>query len=391
MSVLNNWQKLQYIVGSPFGTGASGSATISSDPNTRATITGTATQFTSTLGSAILTNGDVVMLHQTQGTGAGQWEFKRVASGGGTTSITWTTALNYSYTTGAQCIKVPQYTTATVSAHSVTAWNGTTGGIEVILAKTSITVSGVLSVSGATGASGNPAARTSGGGFRGGASGTIATPSQGQQGEGTGGGLAATTAKSGSAPGGTYTNDANAGGGGTGGSHAAAGTSGSGPGGYYTPGTQGDTVGSTDLTTIEMGAGGGGGARGSNASGSMGGGGSGAGIVILISKSITLSAGVTANGGNSGGVDKAGGGAGAGGSILVVCNTASLGSSVATATGGTGGGSPGDGAQVGGGGSVGRIAVHHSGTVTGTTSPTFTDVTDTTLNEIGGLLFSAGL
>lgn len=57
-----------------------------------------------------------------------------------------------------------------------------------------------------------------------------------------------------------------------------------------------------------------------------------------------------------------------------------LGSNLLTATGGAGGTET----RAGGNGSTGRIAVHHYGTVTGTTNPTFTDVTDASLIETGG-------
>lgn len=359
MAVLNNWQKLQYIVGSPWGTGANGSATISSDPNTRATVAGTATQSTSTLGSAILTNGDVVMLHQTQGTGAGQWELKRVASGGGTTSIVWTTPLNYTYGTGAQCIKIPQYTTTTVSAHSVTAWNGSTGGVEVIVAKTAITVSGALSGTGLGFRLGTKDPNNSGTGWTG--EGSVQASTQGSG--------AAQIGPFGSGAG--FQKDTVGGGGGN------AATGGTVRGGTAT--------GSADLISITFGGGGSGGSSGNPA----GDGANGGGILILISKSITVSAGVVVNGNTPGGsVTGRAGGGGAGGSVLVVCETASLGTNSITAAAGSGGtGGEGNG----GAGSVGRIAVHHSGTVTGTTNPTFTDVSDTTLVEAGGTLFMAGL
>ena len=108
MAALNAWQKISRVLASDFGDGASGSATISSDPNTRATITGTATQTTGTAGSTAFANGDLVMLHQTRGTGAGQWEINRVASGGGTTSLTFSKALQYTYGPDAQIIKIPR-------------------------------------------------------------------------------------------------------------------------------------------------------------------------------------------------------------------------------------------------------------------------------------------
>ena len=82
------------------------------------------------------------------------------------------------------------------------------------------------------------------------------------------------------------------------------------------------------------------------------------------------------------------GGGGAGGSVLVVCATATLNTTKITAAAGSGG----VGGEVNGSnGGAGIIAVHHSGTVTGTTSPTFTDTTDTSLVEVASSGFFAFL
>src|SRR3990167_5015106 len=232
MAILNSWQRFDragLFGGQPWGTGVTGSATISADPNTRATVTGTATQTTSTIGSAILSNGDAVILHQTQGTGVGQWETNVVSSGGGTTSITWRVALKYTYGTGAQVIKVPQYTTATVKSHSVTAWNGTTGGVEVVCGKTSITVSGALS-----GASL---------GYRGGAGERTGTDvAQGYRGENTGGDNTTKSASASTTGGGGATRNGGGPSGG-GGANATTGTSNNGS-------SQGIAAGSADLITL---------------------------------------------------------------------------------------------------------------------------------------------
>ena len=378
MAVLNNFQKADYVFsGLPWGDGADGSATVSSDPNTRATLSGTATQSTATIGSAILSNGDFVVCHQTQGTGAGNWQVNKVLSGGGSTSITFTKPNNYTYGTGAQIIKIPRYTTATVSAHSVTAWNGTTGGVEIICAKTSITVSGALNVAGGVGATGgNTNAGGTGGGFRGGIGIGNADNTWSYSGESSTSASNNAGGANGAAGGGGYVTGAYyAGGGGAG--HAATGTAGT-KDSSNTAGAAGASQGAADLTSIFMAAGGGGGhvvAVGN----SCGGGGSGGGICILISKNITLSSTVSVNGG-AGGFDN--GGSGAGGSILMVCSIATLGSNNATSTGGPASN------KGGGNGSVGRIAVHHSGTVTGTTNPTFTDQSDPSLVEVSGGFFT---
>jgi hypothetical protein len=366
MAVLNAHQRIDRVIPKkPWGDGVGGVATVSSDPNTRATYTGTAGSTSGTAGSTAFANGDLVLIHQTQGTGADQWEFNMVASGGGTTSLVMKKANYYTYVAGAQIIKVPRYSEATISAHSVTAWNGSTGGIEIIVAKKSITGSGALNATNL--------------GFRGGASASGGGFIAGGTGEGSGG------------TGGTVQSAAvDDGGLGGGGAHAASGTNGEKFGGLSGGGTGSTTArGSADLLSISMGGAGGGGAADGPSSAAAGG--NSGGILILISKEVTLTAGVTSNG-TQGGNANAGGGSGSGGSVLVVCNTASLGTNNITALGSTGRTcSTREGNRNAGSGSVGRIAVHHSGTVTGTTNPTFTDVSDETLVEKSGGAFLLNL
>lgn len=373
MAVLNSWQRIDRVVaGKPWGDGSAGNATISSDPNSRATASGSSGSVALTIGSAILSNGDVFLIHQTQGTGVGQWEINQVASGGGSTSITCSKSLQYTYGTGAQVIKIPLYNNVTVNAHSPSVWNGSIGGVEIICGRKTITVNGAL---------------TNKGGYRGGA-GVVYTTAYGYYGENW-------TGASGNS--GNY-NAANDGGGGGksidpnvsngscggGGGYSGSGGNGTKPGGGNA-GLGGTSKGATDLATIYFGGGGGGGGGNNKSANPPGGnGGAGGGIVILISSSITLSAGVVVDG-NTGGngtldVDglSGGGGGGAGGAILMVCSSASLGSNLATSN--YGGGGSGNGAA-GGNGSTGMIAVHHSSGISGTTSPTYTDISDATLVE----------
>lgn len=372
MAILNAWQRIDRVIsGLPWGDGADGSATISSDPNTRATITGTATQNTGTAGSTAFANGDLVLLHQTQGTGAGQWEINKVASGGGTVNLTFSVAHNYTYGTGAQIIKIPRYTTATVNAHAVTAWNGTTGGIEVICGKTSITGGGTLDATGKSGATkdSDGTQDVAGGAGLGQRGGVGRYTSPGYSGDGSTGNTSATNDTNGSGGGGG-TASGGQGGGGGGGGNAAAGANGGGTGGVG-----GEAVGSADLINMCPGGGGGGAARIATGAGEYSGGGGGGGIVVLISKAIDVSSyGASTKGGSSSSTYWSGG-SGAGGSILVVCETATLGTNKLDASANSAG-------IEGGAGSVGRIAVQHSGTITGTTTPTFTDSTDTTLVEV---------
>lgn len=362
-------QKISRVLkGKPFGDGSGGNATVSAHP-TYGRAAGASGQKIVTSDVTAFADDDVVLIHQTRGVGAGNYEINRVASGGGTTSLTMQENLANAYTTCGQLIKVVLYDELTINAFTVTAWNGLKGGLVVFAGKTSITTGGALNGSGSNGTAGVTATGASGGGFRGGNSKGNAARPTGTQGESYGG-----------AGGSSYS--ANGGGGGAGSAQTANGSDDGGGAGYAGVGTKGTeagvygglgggTYGTAALTTIHLGSGGGGAAR-SNDEGNKecGSGGSGGGLVVLISKDITLTSGVTVNGGNGGDSGGWNGGGGSGGSILLQCATSTLGTAKATATGGTGTTA-----------SVGRIAVHHSGTVTGTTSPTFSDTTDDTLVE----------
>ena len=368
MALADSQKISRVLTGKPFGDGKDGVGTVSAFPNTIHTYTGTAASTSGTAGSTSFANGDLVLCHQTQGTGVGQWEINMVASGGGTTSLVMQEANKYTYVIGAQIIKVPRYTTATVSAHSSTAWNGSYGGVEVIVARKSITVSGALSVNGK--------------GFRGAT--TEGSGDHGYYGEGS---TDLWNTKG-------YSSGTNSGGGGY--LFNSNNCQGGGGGGNGTAGTvrPGYAQGIANLTSIIPGGGGGSGTKSANTAGH---GGDAGGVIILISNSITLSAAVTANG-NAGqdssptGTDLQGaGGGGAGGDILCICGTASL-TTYITATGGAKGTGSGNESLYAGIGGTGRIAVHHSDTVTGTTSPTFSNTEDSSLIEtttaaIGGYAF----
>jgi len=376
MAVLNDWQKITRVISAkPWGDGTDGNATISSDSNTRATVIGTAGQLTVTAGSSAFANGDLVLIQQTQGTGAGQWEINMVASGGGTTSLVMKEANHYTFASGAQIVKIPRYTTATVSAHAVSAFNGSINGVEFICASVSITVSGALNGNGGNGNQGHGAvAGGTGGGFRGGY-GTSNGSGNAYCGDGTTGDSTSQYLQMGNGGGGGQYNQNGGGGGG----NANAGTSGQNVN-SGNPGQGGAAVGTDDLININMGGGGGGGCKDSDKGVSSGG--AGGAVVYLVSKDIIVSAGVTVNGGTSPDCadgEGACGGGGAGGSVLLICETATLGTNQITSAAGGAGTTGADG----GAGSVGRIAVHHSGEVTGTTNPSFTDITDASLVESG--------
>jgi hypothetical protein len=377
MANLASYQKPSRVLsGKPWGDGLNGPATLSSTPNTHATILATAGQTSATCGASTFANGDLVVLMQMYGTGNGQFEFNMISSGGGTTSLVMAVPHQFSYIAGAQIIKVPRNTTVTSNAHSVSSWDGSKQGVEIIVANTSVTSGGAINAAGNNGVnSATFAAGAVGVGFQGG---NMSNSAQNQAG-GTGG-----------APTTSYVNNGNGGGSGQGqdgdgggGGNAAAGGNAPFQNGYN-GGVGGSAAGTADLTNIVMGGGGGGGNSNNgwgSASNERASGGAGGGIVIIFSKSITLTHGINLNGGGAPSAYH-GGGAGAGGSCLLVCETASIGSNNITAIGGAVTRSPLN--SQAGDGSVGRVAVHHSGSISGTSNPTFTDVSDTSLIETGG-------
>jgi len=371
MAVLNAWQKIDRVLpGQPFGTGVDGdysSATIPTIVYKTCAGTATQTKFAADTDATPFAVGDVIMLHQTRGTGVGQWEVVKVVSLGSDEYNT-TTALQYSYTDSgasqAQAVKVPQYKDVNVESGTwtVPVWDQNVGGILPIACNGTLTVTGTISGIGA--------------GYR-------KTTNNAYAGEGTDGDVAEKDQQNGSGGGGgwNYTGDLHKHGGG-GGGNGTAGENGGYADGATSSGLGGTTSGAADLTNITFG-----GAGGAGVSDIETGSGGGGGIVMLFAKNLTgagtiaLTATAPAAGGANGGH-----GGGAGGSLLIVGSTITMTSATISALGT--GGSDAVGAN-GGDGGTGRIAVHHSGTITGTTNPTFTDVTDTSLVESGGGAFFA--
>lgn len=379
MALLNSWQKISRVYsGKPFGTRADGNATLSAS-SARATLTATASSPNATVGSTFLANGDVFAVHQTRGTGAGQWEFNRVKSGGGTTSIVCYENFHYSYVTGAQAIKIPMYAIATLSSYTVTAWDGTTGGVDFVCAGIRITGSGTLSFNGSNGASGgNNTAGATGGGFRGGRT-SHTNPSQSYTGEGTVGASVGQSTANGNGGAGSNTSGPSGGGPGSGGGSA---NTGGGPAG-------GSSSSSADLLTINLGGGGGGGANdGSEGGNATGAGASGGGLLILIAPEIDISGmtlisldgGAGGNAQTQAGEQSAGGGGG-GGCCLLMCAKATLGTNKITASGGLGGINTTSGIRYGGTGSDGVIALHYSNSYTGSTTPSLNAYLDPSLKN----------
>lgn len=374
-----------------FGTGSDGALTISANTtdapiDSACTGTGGATSLSATNGS--FATGQLILIHQTQGTGAGNWELNKIASYSAGT-ITTSYSLINTYGTGAQVIVLKQYSTVTINGSQTLtgkAWNGTTGGLLPLLANTSITVTGILSEQGANrnyGPSGGGwLSALNGGGFRGGAS-NDAINSYGYQGESsTGTGTTSSAANGMGGGGGGGNNYFNAGGGG---GYGTAGNNASGS--TATNGSGGGTGGVAGLTTMFFGGGGGGatGTAGSQkSSGSNGG-----GVIFLCSPSITITGGITVNGGNTSPNNyREAGGSGAGGSVLLKGQTISLGSGLVTSVGGVANDDA--NGEIGGAGGVGRIHADYLTSISGTTNPTIDSRQDSSLiiPTSGGLFFA---
>jgi hypothetical protein len=407
---LNSSQKINRIwAGLPFGDGILGNTTISSDPNTRSWCTGTSGSTTLTVGSTSFANGDLVLLHRSYGSSNltdQNWEVNYVASGGGTTTLTLLRTLAITYPAGGQIVKIPRYNNLTISSgfggHAYGATDTTNvyamGGLNVLAVRGTLTLNAVINQNGYYGilnnvGSGGPVATHDDQGWpnlpktwfkwwydNATSGGHVGAPSTGAASNGRSGGnsnsgmnynVGNTNIYNGGGGGGDGYNSSGASGG-----HASIGGINSGP---YENGTNtgGGAAGTTDLASLHFGGGGGGG-RQLNLD-RLASGASGGGAWIIFAQNITIgsSGGIQVNGGQSQAspnVPPYNGGNGAGGSALIVCNTATLNTAKITATGGAG-------HDYTGSGSVGRIAVHHSGPITGTSSPTFTDVTDTTLKQ----------
>ena len=135
-----------------FGDGSDGALTIAADTTqapTDSACTGTAAAYELTATNAAFAADQRVLIHQTQGTGAGTYQFNSISSYTAGT-ITLEDALNATYTTGAQVIVMPQYSGVTVSTGktwTAKLWNDTTGGILAALCNGIITVTGAITAS----------------------------------------------------------------------------------------------------------------------------------------------------------------------------------------------------------------------------------------------------
>ena len=311
-------------------------------------------------------DGDEILIIQMQhATDAGTYEFRTIASGGGTNTLTLDSVLANSYYSGtlnvasasaAQVVRVPNFTTVSIQSGAsiiCPAWDGYTGGIIAFRVRATLTVEGSISANAC--------------GFRGGRYGGT----DGYKGESYPGGNPTAIiggynngcANSGRQPnggaGGTYVN-------GGGGSYGTAGTDGE----PFTTcvGVAGYTYGTADLSTIFLGSGGAGGHPNSGEPQ----GGNGGGLIWITGTAINVTGTVSADGQNAydaipPATGQWGAGGGSGGSIFLRGSGLTLGTGLVTAAGGAqynGQNAAGDG----GNGGSGRIRVEYV-TLSGTANP----------------------
>ena len=337
---------------------------------------GTSGTKTLTLAAAgSFANDDLILIHQTRGTGAGTWQLNKIVSGATTTTLTLKYDLTNTYidsgASQAQVIEMNQYEDMTTGAITAPDWDGSKGGILAWFDKGTTTVGGAISLSEK--------------GFRLGA-----YPGTNQRaafaGEGTVGGSVRQTSANGNGGGGGSSNNDSVGesGGGAGGGNATAGQNGD-QSGSSTRGIGGLLAGNSALTSCVFGGGSGGGSAlysdGGGANGKIGG-----GIAFIFAKDIVTTGSVISKGGDGQSVNNGyfgSSGGGAGGSILLKCETATLGTNLITAPAGARS-EGGSGSSDGGAGSVGRIHIDYSKSFTGTTSPTIDSTLDTTITAGGG-------
>lgn len=361
-----------------FGSGVDGDLTISSnttDTPIDSSCSGTAAATSLSATNASFAVGQAIMIHQTRGTGVGQWELNQIV-GYTAGTITLRSPLYYTYTDSgasqAQVIVMKQYRSVVInSTKTLTGktWGGDYGGILAFMAR-SVSGAGSINIAGV-----NPEVGT-GGGFTG--AGAIYSNAYGNAGEGNvGAQVVSQTTANGTGGGGGDTETSTPTSGGGGGGHAVSGSTAPTFSGKV-GGTGGGTSGNAGLTNMTFGGGGGGGAD----SGDQNVGGTGGGIALIICNSIdTSSLTFTVNGAagqNSSGAGAGGGGAG--GSILIKAQTAVLGTNKITASGGAGGTASANGGA-GGAGAVGRIHLDYVVSYSGTTTPTLDVTQDLSLRQ----------
>ena len=340
-----------------FGDGSDGDATIAADA-THAPIdsscSGSSGGYSLSATNASFVSGQLVIIHQSRGTGAGNWELNKIASYvAGTITLAYPLINTYtdSGDSQAQVVVMPQYNNYTINGTktlTLKAWNENVGGIFAIFAKGTVTITGTLLATGT--------------GYLGGAHGPQFA--HGYCGEGTVGARNTNGTANGNGGAGKQSE-------GSGGGNGAAAINNPTSGG-----AGGAAAGSASLVSMVFGgAGGGAGDGGSNIA--NGNGGNGAGIVLIITKAFTMSGAITLTGNPNGAACADGhrGGSGAGGSCLIKAQTATLGSNLITALAGSA-------TANGSAGAVGRVHIDYKTSYTGTTNPTIDATQDSTLDYV---------
>lgn len=363
----------QFLANERFGDGSDGNYAPSTgtDAPIDSACTGTAATKSLSATNGSFAANQLILIHQSQGTGAGQWELNRIASYVAGT-ITTKYALAYDYVSGAQVLVMSQHRSGNVAGGvtiSLKAWDGTTGGIFAKYFNGVATIAGTINAVNKGYRYGqNPGSNQNNPGRRGeGTTGNDQAQTRNAQGNGGGGG------------------DQEEGGGG--GGNATAGGDGEPVIGNH--GYGGALSSNTSLTVMTFGGGGGSGGVGNSGGGkNAGDGGTGGGIVLIIGKTVTITGSITSNGG-AGTVGQNGacgsGGGGSGGCVLIKTQGATLGASLITASAGSGG--SGGSTKAGGIGSVGRIHVDYSSSLSGTTSPTLDSSISKDLGDsLGGFI-----
>lgn len=351
-----------------FGSGKDGQLTVTTN-TTEAPVdsscSGTSGASTLVATNASFQDDDMILIHQSRGTGGGSWELNFIDTyAAGNVSVAFPLSNTYtdSGASQAQVREVPEYSGVTVNSgvtYSAKASDGNVGGILFFLCTGTVTNNGTISAVGySQSQAGGFQTIYNGGGFRGGKEG-ITSNRQAYQGEGTSGAGGQSTAANGSGGGaGQYHSGYNRSGGGGGGGNGGAG----GNGGlnntdiapnYASGGTGGSAAGTSSLSTMVFGGGGGGGSGSSGNHGEPGS--NGGGIIGIFAETIINNGTITVKGGKGedcyGRQWEAPGGGGAGGSFIAKCvNWYNYGT--IDLSGGQGGGAK--GYQNGGGGGGGR-------------------------------------
>lgn len=354
-----------------FGDGSDGaynSAGNATDAPIDSSCSGTAGTTSLSATNASFTAGQLILIHQSRGTGVGNWELNRIksyVSGTITTSKDLINTYTDSGASQAQVLVMKQYSSFTQgSGHTLTAkaWNKNVGGIVAFFCSGTTTITGTITLTGK--------------GFVGGTGST--TINQTKTGEGTSGDEVVGQRTANGNGGGAGINKDGAGGGG---GHASSGSNGQ--GGSY--GSGGNAVGDADLSPTMFFGGGGGAAQGNTLTSS---GGYGGGILLIITKDLVVTGTIVNGGGKGQDIDpnsNFSGGGGAGGSILLkVKNTASLGENKISAPYGA----YGTAYYKGGNGSVGRINLDYGSSYEGSvTNPNINIRQDTSLLNSAGCLY----